>query len=51
MTGFFYLIPVALGLGSIGLAAFMWALSGGQYDDLAGASERILLEEDRPLIG
>ncbi len=51
MTDFLYLIPVALGLGIIGLAAFMWSLASGQYDDLAGASERILLDEDdRPLV-
>jgi cbb3-type cytochrome oxidase maturation protein len=36
------LIPVALGLGALGLAAFIWSLSNGQYEDLDGAAERIL---------
>lgn len=41
-----YLIPVALLLGLIGLAAFIWSLKSGQYDDLDGAARRILLDED-----
>jgi cbb3-type cytochrome oxidase maturation protein len=47
---YFYLIPIALGLGLTALAAFMWSLKSGQYDDLDGAAERILLEEsDAPI--
>jgi cbb3-type cytochrome oxidase maturation protein len=49
MSDFFYLIPVALALGCIGLAAFLWSLRHRQYDDLDGAAERILFDEDRPL--
>lgn len=44
MTDYFYLIPIALALGGIALGAFMWTLRSGQYDDLAGAAERILFE-------
>lgn len=40
------LIPVALGLGLLGLGAFLWSLRSGQYDDLQGAAERILDDED-----
>lgn len=40
------LIPVALGLGLIGLGAFLWSLRSGQYDDLKGAAERILDDDD-----
>ena len=36
------LIPVALGLGALGLGAFLWTLSKGQYDDLEGEAYRIL---------
>ncbi|MGE0749745.1 MAG: cbb3-type cytochrome oxidase assembly protein CcoS [Variibacter sp.] len=46
MTDFLYLVPIALALGAIGLGAFMWALSSGQYDDLDGAAERILFEDE-----
>ncbi|NDV85251.1 cbb3-type cytochrome oxidase assembly protein CcoS [Aurantimonas aggregata] len=42
------LIPVALGLGALGLAAFLWSLNSGQFDDLDGSAER-MLEDDRPL--
>ncbi len=51
MTDFFYLIPVALLLGAGGLAAFMWSLRSGQYEDLDGAAERILFDDDKPLSG
>jgi cbb3-type cytochrome oxidase maturation protein len=44
MMDYFYLIPIALGLGLTALAAFMWSLKTGQYDDLEGAAERILDE-------
>jgi len=44
-----FLIPVALLLGGAGLAAFLWSLRNRQYEDLDGAAERILFDEDRPL--
>jgi cbb3-type cytochrome oxidase maturation protein len=44
MIDFFFLIPIAIGHGLIGLASFMWTLKNGQYDDLQGAAERILFE-------
>ena len=47
MNGLIFLIPVALGLGLLGLAAFLWSLRGGQYDDLDGAAARILFD-DKP---
>jgi len=46
MTGLALLIPVALGLGLLGLASFFWALRDGQFDDPDGAANRILLDED-----
>ena len=39
------LIPVALFLGGLGLAAFLWSLKSGQFDDLDGAAMRILLDD------
>jgi len=49
MTDLLYLIPISVTLGAIGLAAFMWSLRSGQYEDLEGARHRILGDEDRPL--
>ena len=46
MTGLVVLIPVALGLGLAGLAAFLWAMDRGQFDDLDGAALRMLIDED-----
>ncbi len=46
MTMLLILIPAALLLGLIGLGAFLWALKSGQFDDLDGASERILIDEE-----
>jgi len=43
-----YLIPIALVLGGLGLAAFIWALRSGQFDDLDGAAMRILNDDDMP---
>jgi cbb3-type cytochrome oxidase maturation protein len=49
MSILLFLIPAALLLGLLGLAAFMWSLRSGQYDDLEGAAERILFDdEDKP---
>ena len=38
MSSLFYLVPLALLLGGIALAAFFWSLRDGQYDDLDGAA-------------
>ena len=48
MTHLLLLIPVSLLLGGLGLAAFMWCLSDGQYEDLEGAAQRILEDDDSP---
>ncbi len=49
MTAILFLIPIALGMGLIGLVAFFWALNSGQFDDPQGAAERILTDDDYPL--
>ena len=46
MTSLVFLIPVALFLGGIALAAFLWSLRSGQYEDLDGAAQRILLDDE-----
>lgn len=46
MSGLALLIPLALLMGLIGLAAFFWSMRSGQYDDLDGAANRILIDED-----
>ena len=46
MNVLIYLVPMALGLGLAGLAAFVWALTHDQYEDLEGAALRPLLDDD-----
>lgn len=41
-----YLIPGAVFLGAIGLAAFFWCLNAGQYEDMDGAASRILIDDE-----
>lgn len=46
MTGLLFLLPIALFLGGLGLAGFLWSLNSGQYDDMDGAAERILNDDE-----
>lgn len=46
MTVLIYLLPMALLLGLTGLAAFLWSLRSGQYDDMEGAAVRVLSDDD-----
>jgi cbb3-type cytochrome oxidase maturation protein len=43
-----YLVPLALGLGALGLAGFLWSLKSGQFDDLDGAAWRAIADDDPP---
>ena len=45
MTALAWLLPTALALGGLGLAAFLWSLRAGQFDDLEGAAYRALDDE------
>ena len=46
MNGLLILIPLAIGLGLIGLGAFFWSLKSGQFEDLEGAANRILIDDE-----
>ena len=46
MTTIGFLLPIALLLGLGGLAAFLWSMRSGQYDDLDGAALRIFVEDE-----
>lgn len=39
------LIPLSIGLGLLGLCAFLWALRTGQFDDPDGAAWRVIPPE------
>lgn len=46
MTVLLFLIPIALCLGGLGLFAFLWCMRSGQFDDLDGAAQRILFDDE-----
>lgn len=48
MTSLAWLIPCALVLGGLGLAAFLWSINSGQYDDLDGAAWRAISDDPLP---
>lgn len=41
-----YLVPLAIALGALGLAALLWSLRNGQYDDLDGAAWRAIADDE-----
>ncbi len=49
MNAALYLIPISLVLAVCALAAFIWTVRTGQYDDIEGDSARMLDAEDKPL--
>jgi cbb3-type cytochrome oxidase maturation protein len=52
MDAMIYLIPATIFMGVVGLGAFLWTMRSGQYEDLEGAAERILIddEDDAPAV-
>lgn len=48
MNAIYALIPLAVVLLAIALAAFVWAARSGQFDDLDTPASRILLDDDTP---
>lgn len=45
MTVMVILVVLSLAMGAIGLGVFLWTLSAGQYEDIDGAAERILIDD------
>lgn len=44
----YLLIPLALVLLGVAVAAFLWAVRNDQFEDLDREAHRILFEEDNP---
>ena len=47
MNVILYLLGASLILGGGGLAFFLWSLRAGQFEDLEGAANRILFDDER----
>ena len=50
MTALFWLIPIALSLGVLGLTAFFWSVRSGQFEDTKGDAHRILSDDEYPIV-
>ncbi len=50
MEVIYFLIPLAIILLLLIVAAFFWAVKNGQFDDLEGPAYRILLDDDEQVI-
>ncbi len=46
MNVIFLLAPFSVALGLIAVGAFVWTLRAGQYDDIQGSAERVLIDDD-----
>lgn len=40
------LVLVSISMGVVGLAVFLWSFNSQQYDDMDGAAERVLIDDD-----
>lgn len=49
MTALSVLVPLTLAMGAAGLLAFLWSMRSKQYEDLDGAAERILLDDEEDI--
>ncbi len=50
MNILFLLVPLSVLFMAIAIAIFLWAIKGGQFDDLEGPAHRILMDDDDPRI-
>lgn len=48
MSSFYILIPLSIGMGFVGLCAFLWAMRNDQFDDPVGNASRILGPHTKP---
>lgn len=50
MSVIYGLIPAMIILGLVMVGVLVWAVRSGQYDDLEGDANRIIMDDDDPLI-
>ena len=46
MEVIYFLLPVAIVMSATGLGFFIWALRGGQFDDLEGPRWRVIFDDE-----
>ena len=50
MEVIYFLVPLMILLGLVMVGILIWATRSGQYDDLEGPANRILMDDDDPLL-
>lgn len=50
LTTLFFLLGVTVVFVSLAAAGIFWAIRNGQYDDMEGPAQRILMDDDDPMI-
>ncbi len=46
MGALFFLVPLAIVLGAVFVALFVWSVRQGQFDDIDDAPQRMLEDDD-----
>ena len=46
----FFLLGLTIVFVALAAAGILWAIKSGQYDDLDGPAQRILMDDDDPMI-
>lgn len=50
LSTLFYLLGLTIIFVSLAAVGILWAIKNGQYDDLDGPAQRILMDDDDPMI-
>ncbi|NBO10857.1 MAG: cbb3-type cytochrome oxidase assembly protein CcoS [Methylophilaceae bacterium] len=50
LNGLFFQLGLTLVFVGLAAAGILWAIKSGQYDDLDGPAQRILMDDDDPMI-
>ncbi len=48
MSVIYWLVPIMILVGGVAVLMLFWSVKSGQYDDLEGSSNRILMDDDDP---
>ena len=50
LSGLFFQLGLTIVFVGLAAAGIFWAIKNGQYDDLEGPAQRILMDDDDPMI-
>lgn len=48
MNVLYFLVPLALILAAVGVAAFVWSVRTGQFDDVQTPGMRVIFDDESP---